>query len=494
MSEQPPAAFLSYTRFDDEHDGGRISLLRATLEGEIRAQTGEQVTIFQDRNDVLWGQNWEARIDLGIDSSTFLIPVITPNFFRSPFCRKEFLRFLEREKILGRADLIFPIYYIESDEIENPSADDEISRTVKSRQWVDWRASRFQNILDTDGRQAIFKLAADIKRAIKETRTLRDAERHASEVPQVDSVSMKPRRAPKKLTKINDGLPAIRTFEGLKSSERKLEARQRPYYTYTTKYDEVCEVSNLVSGDELARLNKTLKSNQKVVTSDFNSANVVSKWLGAKGRENVAITLLLDNSGSLRGRPILVTAIWIRVFMEIVSLLDIKVEVLGFTTRAWRGGKSRELWKKDGEPVLPGRLNDLRHIIYKKFEDRFSTSPDNYGLLVKDGLLKENVDGEALLWAWGRLMKCDGSKRHLVLISDGAPVDDSTISANSDHFLQDHFGRVCRWIERNGECNLHGISLGTRHLGPFIKHSIAASEPEDLGSALEKTFDGIFRV
>ena len=168
MAKLKPAAFLSYVRFDDEHEDGRLSEFRKRLSGEVRVQTGEEFTIFQDRNDISWGQNWQKRIDESIDHSTFLICILTPGFFKSDACRKEVERFIEREKKLGRGDLILAVYYVECLELRDKKQieKNKIAKLVSSRQYVDWRELRFEPFTSAEAGRSLAQIASQIRDAL----------------------------------------------------------------------------------------------------------------------------------------------------------------------------------------------------------------------------------------------------------------------------------------------------------------------------------------
>ncbi|KXV62953.1 cobalt chelatase, partial [Acetobacter senegalensis] len=166
-----------------------------------------------------------------------------------------------------------------------------------------------------------------------------------------------------------------------------------------------------------------------------------------------------DNSGSMRGRPISVAASCGDILARTLERCGVKVEILGFTTRAWKGGQSREKWLQDGKPPEPGRLNDLRHIIYKAADMPWRRARTNLGLMLREGLLKENIDGEALLWAWKRLKNRPESRKILMVISDGAPVDDSTLSVNPGSYLEDHLREVIHMIEDRSPVELTAIGI-----------------------------------
>ena len=172
------------------------------------------------------------------------------------------------------------------------------------------------------------------------------------------------------------------------------------------------------------------------------------------------VTLLIDNSGSMRGRPIAVAAMCADILVRTLERCGVKVEILGFTTRSWKGGQSREKWLRDGKAPNPGRLNDLRHIVYKAADSPWRRSRRALGLMLREGLLKENIDGEAILWAHQRVLGRQEQRRILMVISDGAPVDDSTLSANAGNYLEQHLREVIEWIEQRSPVELLAIGIG----------------------------------
>ena len=175
---------------------------------------------------------------------------------------------------------------------------------------------------------------------------------------------------------------------------------------------------------------------------------------------DTVVTLLIDNSGSMRGRPITIAAMSADILARTLERCGVKVEILGFTTRAWKGGQSREKWIHDGKVANPGRLNDLRHIIYKAADAPWRRARKNLGLMLREGLLKENIDGEALMWAHDRLVGRPEQRRILMVISDGAPVDDSTLSVNPGNYLERHLRDVIEYIEQCSPVELAAIGIG----------------------------------
>ncbi|WP_413204392.1 cobaltochelatase subunit CobT [Rhodospirillum sp. A1_3_36] len=198
---------------------------------------------------------------------------------------------------------------------------------------------------------------------------------------------------------------------------------------------------------------------------------------------DTVVTLLIDNSGSMRGRPISVAAVSADILARTLERCGVKVEVLGFTTSAWKGGKSREDWVKAGKPTTPGRLNDLRHIIYKEADLPMRRARRALGLMLKEGILKENIDGEALLWAHARLIARPEARRILMVISDGAPVDDSTLSANSGNFLEKHLREVIEHIERRSPVDLVAIGIG-HDVTRYYQRAVTINDAEDLGGTM----------
>lgn len=199
--------------------------------------------------------------------------------------------------------------------------------------------------------------------------------------------------------------------------------------------------------------------------------------------KDTVVTLLIDNSGSMRGRPISIAAMCADILARTLERCGVRVEILGFTTKAWKGGKSRIKWTEDGKPDKPGRLNDLRHIIYKSADSPLRRSRNNLGLMLREGLLKENIDGESLLWAHSRLISRPEERRILMVISDGAPVDDSTLSTNSANYLEDHLRHVIEVIETKSPVKLLAIGIG-HDVTRYYKNAITIMDADQLGGAI----------
>jgi cobaltochelatase CobT len=206
---------------------------------------------------------------------------------------------------------------------------------------------------------------------------------------------------------------------------------------------------------------------------------------------DTVVSLLIDNSGSMRGRPISIAAISADILARTLERCGVKVEILGFTTRAWKGGQARELWLGEGRPPHPGRLNDLRHIVYKKADEPWRRARKNLGLMMREGLLKENIDGEALLWAHNRLVGRPEERRILMVISDGAPVDDSTLSVNSGTYLERHLRQVIGWIESRSPVELAAIGIG-HDVTRYYSRAVTIMDAEQLGGTMIEQLASLF--
>jgi cobaltochelatase CobT len=206
---------------------------------------------------------------------------------------------------------------------------------------------------------------------------------------------------------------------------------------------------------------------------------------------DTVVTLLLDNSGSMRGRPIMVAAMCADILARTLERCGVKAEILGFTTRAWKGGQSREKWIAEGKPPQPGRLNDLRHIVYKSAEEPWRRARRNLGLMMREGLLKENIDGEALVWAYSRLMARPEQRRILMVISDGAPVDDSTLSVNTGNYLERHLRHVIQEIEEKSTVELAAIGIG-HDVTRYYRRAVTIVDAEQLGGAMTSQLTSLF--
>ena len=207
--------------------------------------------------------------------------------------------------------------------------------------------------------------------------------------------------------------------------------------------------------------------------------------------KDTCVTLLLDNSGSMRGRPISIAAICADILARTLERCDVKTEILGFTTRAWKGGQSRETWLEHGRKAQPGRLNDLRHIIYKSADSPWRRTRSNLGLMMKEGLLKENIDGEALEWAHSRLSHRSEARKILMVISDGAPVDDSTLSVNSSNYLEKHLRDVIEMIEKKRIAELIAVGIG-HDVTRYYRRAVRITDVEQLAGAMTEQLASLF--
>jgi cobaltochelatase CobT len=302
------------------------------------------------------------------------------------------------------------------------------------------------------------------------------------------------------------------------------------YKIFTQKFDEVIPAEELSDEDELERLRAYLdKQLEPLKGAVSRLANRLQRRLQAQqnrawefdleegmldaGRlarvianpttplsfkvekdttfRDTVVTLLIDNSGSMRGRPISIAAITADVLARTLERCQVKVEILGFTTRAWKGGESREQWLATGRPANPGRLNDLRHIVYKRADAPWRRARQNLGLMMREGLLKENIDGEALEWAYRRLMSRSEQRRILMVISDGAPVDDSTLSVNPSNYLERHLREVIGMIERRGAVELLAIGIG-HDVTRYYAKAVTITDAEQLAGAVTEHLASLF--
>ena len=302
------------------------------------------------------------------------------------------------------------------------------------------------------------------------------------------------------------------------------------YKAYTEEFDEVIKAEELETEDELNRLRNNLDQ-QLVQLKNFISklANKLQRKLLAKQNrswrfdleeglldtskltrvimdpfnslsfkrekdiefKDTLVTILIDNSGSMRGKPISVAAICADILSRTLERCSVKVEILGFTTKHWKGGSCREKWIQNEKPNFPGRLNDLRHIVYKSADTPWRQVKNNMGLMLKEGLLKENIDGEALKWAHGKMAKRKEERKILMVISDGAPVDDSTLSSNSTDYLEKNLKNVVRWIENKSNVELLAIGIG-HDVTRYYKKAIKIADVQDLGDVMVNQLTDLF--
>jgi len=227
----------------------------------------------------------------------------------------------------------------------------------------------------------------------------------------------------------------------------------------------------------------------RIIMDPYNSLSFMKeKDLDFK---DTIVTLLIDNSGSMRGRPITIAALCADILSRTLERCSVKVEVLGFTTKNWKGGKSREAWTKTDKPKNPGRLNDLRHIIYKGADTHWRQAKNNIGLMLKEGLLKENIDGEAISWAYNRIKKRKEERKIIMVISDGAPVDDSTLSVNSGDFLEKHLKKMVKFIENKSEVEILAIGIG-HDVSRYYEKAIKITDVHELGDVMISQLSSLF--
>jgi len=309
-----------------------------------------------------------------------------------------------------------------------------------------------------------------------------------------------------------------------------LNSLNKIYNIYTTKFDEIIKAEKLDTEEEITKLRNNLDQ-QLVAFQDLITklANKLQRQLLAKQNrswefdleeglldssklpriimephhplsfkkekdlefKDTIVTLLIDNSGSMRGRPITIAALCADILSRTLERCSVKVEILGFTTKNWKGGKSRELWNNNGKPKNPGRLNDLREIIYKNADTQWRRSKKNIGLMLKEGLLKENIDGEAILWAYNRLKKRKEERKILMVISDGAPVDDSTLSVNSGDFLEKHLKKTVKFIEEKSDIEILAIGIG-HDVSRYYNKAIKITDVQELGDVMIAELSGLF--
>ena len=314
----------------------------------------------------------------------------------------------------------------------------------------------------------------------------------------------------------------------LKNNKKNLSIEK--YKVFTSIYDEIKKAEELEKDEEISRLRKSLdqqltnlqslvaklanklqrqllaKQNRswefdleegmldssklsRIIIDPFHSlSHKMEKEIQFK---DTIVTLLIDNSGSMRGRPISVAAICADILSRTLERCSVKVEILGFTTKNWKGGKSREKWNTENKPSNPGRLNDLRHIIYKSADKPWRQSKKNLGLMLKEGLLKENIDGEALLWAYKRIAARKEERKILMVISDGAPVDDSTLSVNSGDYLEKHLKQIVKWIEDNSNIEIVAVGIG-HDVTRYYKKAIKITDVQELGDVMINQLTKLF--
>jgi cobaltochelatase CobT len=315
------------------------------------------------------------------------------------------------------------------------------------------------------------------------------------------------------------------------TQKSNLDNLNQEYNIFTTEFDEIAKAESLENKEEIEKLRRNLDQ-QLVGFQDLITklANKLQRQLLAKQNrawefdleeglldsskltriimdpynslsfkkekdfdfKDTIVTLLIDNSGSMRGRPITIAALCADILSRTLERCSVKVEILGFTTKNWKGGKSREAWNKVDKPKNPGRLNDLRHIVYKSADAQWRQAKNNIGLMLKEGLLKENIDGEAISWAYNRLKKRKEERKILMVISDGAPVDDSTLSVNSGDFLEKHLKKIVKIIEAKSDIEILAIGIG-HDVSRYYDRAIKITDVHELGDVMISQLSGLFK-
>ncbi len=306
---------------------------------------------------------------------------------------------------------------------------------------------------------------------------------------------------------------------------------ENEYKIFTKEFDEIEKAENLEEEEEILKLRKNLDQ-QLINFKDLITklANKLQRQLMAKQNrswefdleeglldsaklpriimdpynslsfkkekdlefKDTVVSLLIDNSGSMRGRPITIAALCADILSRTLERCSVKVEILGFTTKNWKGGNSREAWNKKGKVKNPGRLNDLRHIIYKSADSQWRQSKKNLGLMLKEGILKENIDGEAIMWAYSRLKKRKEERKILMVISDGAPVDDSSLSVNSGDYLEKHLKKVVKFVESKDDIEILAIGIG-HDVSRYYNKAIKITDVQELGDVMIGQLSDLFK-
>ena len=344
-----------------------------------------------------------------------------------------------------------------------------------------------------------------------------------SGVPDLENEAKDSNKAEEELEIEDSSRPDLRKRGNLNFGDLK-------YKTFTEEFDEIIKAEDLENNEELIRLRKNLDQ-QLLQLKNFISklANKLQRKLLAKQNrswnfdleeglldtsklpriimdpfnslsfkkekdiefKDTLVTILIDNSGSMRGKPISVAAICADILSRTLERCMVKVEILGFTTKHWKGGSSREKWMTNEKPNLPGRLNDLRHIIYKSADTPWRQAKNNMGLMLKEGLLKENIDGEALKWAFSKMIKRKEDRKILMVISDGAPVDDSTLSTNTSDYLETNLKNTVKWIENKSDIELLAIGIG-HDVTRYYNRAVKITDVQDLGDVMINQLTDLF--
>ena len=333
-------------------------------------------------------------------------------------------------------------------------------------------------------------------------------------------------------SEVSDGISIDEEIDALSYPNNEYNFIENNNYSiFTTEFDEVIEAKDLTTADEAIRLRTQLDNLIKPHQTTIGKlANRLQRLLLAKQNtswnfnldeglldtarlhrviaepghplsykqetennfKDTVVTLLIDNSGSMRGRSISLAAICTDIIGSTLERCQIKTEVLGFTTKNWKGGDSKQKWINSGNSINPGRLNDIRHIIYKSADNSWRRARKYFGAMLREGLLKENIDGEALSWSHERLFKRNEDRKIIIVISDGAPVDDSTLSTNGEEYLDNHLKRIISYIENDSPIELHAIGIG-HDVTKYYKNAITINRAEELGEVLLEELTKLFK-
>ena len=341
-----------------------------------------------------------------------------------------------------------------AEKLENNDSQNEVSSEKESSDYSSSPSNDFKDILDTDFKYFVYTKKFD---SIITAEKLCDAEESS--------------KLRKQLDKQTEKLDSTITILANKL-QRKLLSKQNRWWEFDLE-------EGILDSGKLSR----------IITSPESSLSY-KKEKETEFKDTI-VSLLIDNSGSMRGRPITIAAISTDILARTLERCGIKVEVLGFTTKTWKGGKARDSWIKENKPKLPGRLNELLHIIYKNADAPIRRTKKNFGIMLKEGLLKENIDGEALDWAYKRLCNRSEKRKILMVISDGAPVDDSTLSSNKSHYLDNHLKYIIKSIEKRGNVELLAIGIG-HDVTRYYAKAVTILDVDDLGSVMSKQLINLF--
>ena len=499
ISEKIRCEYIGYLKF-----AGIKKNLKKSYENKIKIYDKQKI---DSKNDVKIETAFELYLiknilDINlINNSKKMLNYWDEEFEKAFSKQKKFLlNNLENQSIYNFeiSKIIKELCISNDDEVENDLKDDDQSENEKNNE---------NNSKNNDD-----KSESD---ADEETQNYLDKEDEVSEFRMDDQLAVEDEQDQK--------------FDNI-SQKLSLVNNDNEYKVFTFDHDEIVKAENLENDVEIFKLRKNLDQQ----LSDFKDlitklANKLQRQLLAKQNrawdfdleeglldsskltrvimdpynslsfkkekdyefKDTIVTLLIDNSGSMRGRPITIAALCADILSRTLERCSVKVEILGFTTKNWKGGNCRDMWNNSGKPKKPGRLNELRHIIYKSGDAPWRKSKNNLGLMLKEGLLKENIDGEAILWAYNRIKKRNEERKILMIISDGAPVDDSTLSVNSGDFLEKHLKKVVKTIENKKDIEILAIGIG-HDVSRYYNRAIKISDVQELGDVMINQLSDLF--